>query len=166
MKEIERKFLVIPDKLPIKQLLNYQIITQAYLHDTNPITRVRLITHLEQSTATVQSYQPDDSKAYITLKGPGLLERDEIEFEIPLDKASEAIRLWGKSCITKHRFIYCLDVKWEIDFFKGYLDGLVIAEVELESQDQEFIIPEWIGREVTNDPEYTNVMLAKNGMPY
>ncbi len=151
MKEIERKFLVIPDILP-KGLLNYQIITQAYLHDEDPMTRVRLVTSLADH----------DSKAYLTFKGPGLLERDEIEFEMPLDKATEAIHLWGKGSVTKHRFIHYADVKWEIDVFKGNLDGLVIAEVELESKDQQFIIPEWIGREVTNDPDYTNVRLSKN----
>jgi CYTH domain-containing protein len=153
MKEIERKFLVVREKLP-KELLGYQVITQAYLHDTGPMTRIRIVTYLKD---------PYESKAFLTFKGPGLLERDEIEFEMPLDKANEAIHLWGKGSITKTRYVYYSDVKWEIDFFQDHLQGLVIAEVELESKDQKFIIPEWISREVTDNPEYTNVRLAQKG---
>lgn len=151
MKEIERKFLINFDKLP-KDLLAYKVITQAYLHDTCPMTRVRLVTYLQE---------PYESTAFITFKGPGLLERDEIEFEMPLDKADEAIRLWGKGCITKTRYLYYADVKWEIDIFQDHLHGLIIAEVELKSKDQKFIIPEWIDREVTYDPHYANVRLAQ-----
>lgn len=156
MKEIERKFLVLIDKLP-NLVPNYQSITQAYMHEEDPMTRIR-ITSLNES---MNAY-----KAYITLKGIGLLERDEFEFEIPVEEAKETINLWGKGFISKLRYNYFEnDVKWEIDFFSGPLEGLVIAEVELESPDQELILPEWIGQEVTNESDYTNVKLALNGMP-
>jgi adenylate cyclase len=159
MKEIERKFLVLVDKLP-NLVPNYQAITQAYMHEADPMTRIRIAHSIQYNSGSIQ-------KAYITLKGIGLLERDEIEFDMPVEKAKEAIRLWSKCSISKLRYEHIEnDTKWEIDFFSGPLEGLVIAEVELESTDQEFITPEWIGREVTNDPDYTNVKLAQNGMPY
>jgi len=163
MKEIERKFLVLVDKLP-SLLPEYQVITQAYLHEIDPMTRIRIVNRLEfYSEYGSQFYSTLIQTAYITLKSTGLLERDEVEFEMPIDKAREAINLWSKCSISKIRYKHFEnDVRWEIDFFSGALEGLVIAEVELKSKDQEFIIPEWIGREVTDDPDYTNVRLAKN----
>lgn len=162
-KEIERRFLVHVDKLPpLPTHRPFQIITQGYLHDDDPLVRVRTI-----------NWSDGLKWGRCTFKGFGLEERDEIEFPMPYEKAEQALELWTQNKIVKHRYI--LDTKvssdpnddrvWELDQFQLDLDGLWIAEVELKFIGQDFDTPEWLGREVTHDGRYANVNLVSHGIP-
>ena len=105
-------------------------------------------------------------KAYLTIKGMAVgPTRPEFEYEIPYEDAKELLTLCEKPLIEKDR--YRLEeggVVWEIDEFFGENLGLIIAEVELESEGQPFPKPEWVGEEVTGDPRYFNSNLVKK--PY
>lgn len=88
--------------------------------------------------------------------------RKEYEYAIPVTDADEMIdELCEKPIIEKNRYKIPLNgVTWEVDEFLGVNHGLVVAEVELRSEDQSFIKPEWIGEEVTGDPKYFNANLV------
>ncbi len=106
-------------------------------------------------------------KAVVTLKGKHEgLGRDEFEYDIPIE---DARRILDTMCIPplieKTRYIVRVDrVKWEIDEFARENEGLVIAEVELDSEDQEVALPAWVGEEVTRDFRYSNAALVRE--PY
>ena len=101
-------------------------------------------------------------KGYLTIKGPsGLagLTRYEFDTEIPLDDARDLMQICEPGIIDKTRFL----VKspdgrhvWEIDEFYGDNEGLVLAEVELSSEDEHFLKPDFVGREVTGDRRFYN----------
>ena len=139
--EIERKFLVKENDWRNGQGTMYR---QGYLNsDENRNVRVRVI----------------DDKGYLTVKGISKgATRVEYEYEIPKAEAGAMLdNLCEKPLITKKR--YTIELKgfvWEVDEFLGENQGLIIAELELESEDQVFIKPEWIGEEVTGDPKYFN----------
>ncbi len=102
-------------------------------------------------------------RAWLTIKGPTVgLSRLELEYEIPTADANQMLDdLCRGSIIKKHRYrIAHAGLIWEVDEFHGLNDGLVIAEVELESEDQEIELPEWVGEEVSSDPRYYNANLA------
>lgn len=103
---------------------------------------------------------------FITIKGPapeGTLARPEFEYEIPLNDAEE---LFTTLCLpekiekTRYKIPFGSHV-WEVDVFHGTNEGLVMAEVELASEDEQPEIPDWIGVEVTNDSRYFNGRLAQ-----
>ena len=89
--------------------------------------------------------------------------RNEFEYEIPLEDARQMLgALAKKLLIEKTRYtIKHKGVFWEIDEFHGKNQGLIVAEIELARADQEFERPAWIGEEVTDDPRYYNVNLAR-----
>lgn len=149
-KEIERKFLVVGDTW--RKLAKGTHYRQGYLNSIKERTvRIRTI----------------DDKAYLTVKGPTVgVTRMEFEYEIPYDDCVEMLNhLAEKPIIEKARYkIKADDLVWEIDEFFGVNEGLVIAEVELKSEDQKFVKPEWIGEEVSGDPRYFNSNLVNN--PY
>ena len=147
--EIERKFLVHREKLPIP-LPKGEEFEQAYL-GLSPTVRVRIV---------------DRQTAYMTVKGAGLLSREEIEFEIPLGDAKAMVKLSPYKVVhkTRHNIPYAGCV-WEVDLYHGELDGLLTAEVEMESEDQAVELPDFVGREVTEDPAYKNSSLAQRGVP-
>lgn len=104
---------------------------------------------------------------YLTVKGRGKgIARSEYEYEIPFFEAEEILeRLCGKPLVEKNRYtVEHEGTVWQVDEFLGANSGLVVAEVELEREDQFFLLPEWVGREVTGDPRYYNVSLV--GRPY
>lgn len=146
--EIERKFLVDPTKLP--PLTGGVTIEQGYLSE-DPVVRVRTKT------------KGFTTKAYLTIKGPGTLQRAEFEWEIPTKEAQEILGagLW-QCALVKTR--YCVG-RWEIDCFLGELEGLYLAEIELQSPDEVVEIPEWCIEEVTETPGYDNFSLAQDGLP-
>jgi adenylate cyclase len=148
--EIERKFLPANDGW--RGLDQGQAYCQGYLcSGAGRTVRVR--------TAS--------DRGYLTIKGPTLgFSRSEYEYPIPLGEARELLdNLCMKPLIEKIRYrISYAGFVWEIDEFKGENDGLVVAEIELEYPEQEFVMPPWIGREVTDDPRYRNSSLALN--PY
>ena len=147
--EIERKFTV--NKIPNK-ITNSFVIEQFYmLIDKDFVQRLRIF---------------DDKKAIISLKQncPGL-KRYEFEYEIPLVDARKIISIGNFLSIKKIRHELIIDnIKWEVDQFLEKNKGLVIAEVELQNEDQKLNLPKWIEKDVTNQNKYYNYNLATN--PY
>ena len=149
-KEIERKFLVEDDSFrSLAKGTNYR---QGYLNSAKErVVRVRTI----------------DDKGFLTIKGITTgATRLEYEYEIPLKDAKAMLNeLCEKPLIEKNRYkIKYKGLIWEVDEFFGENQGLIFAEVELETEDQQYEKPEWIGEEVTGDPKYFNSNLIQN--PY
>jgi adenylate cyclase len=106
-------------------------------------------------------------KGYLTVKGITVgTARAEYEYEIPADDASEMLdNLCEHPLIEKTRYrVQHHGLTWEIDEFEGDNAGLIVAEVELEEEDQAVILPDWVGKEVTGDPRYYNARLVNE--PY
>lgn len=106
-------------------------------------------------------------KGYLTIKGIAVgATRTEYEYEIPADEASEMLdNLCERPLIEKTRYrVDYHGLTWEIDEFNGANAGLIVAEVELDAEDQAIILPDWIGKEVTGDPRYYNSSLIAD--PY
>jgi adenylate cyclase len=108
-----------------------------------------------------------DNEAYLTIKSSGLaIARKEYEYDIPLADAEEMMRQF----CTRHRiekvryFVDYRDCVWEVDVFEGDNQGLVVAEIELRSVDEEVPLPPWAGLEVSGDARYMNNNLASH--PY
>lgn len=149
--EIERKFLV---KGEFKNFAKKETrITQGYLSSVPERTvRVRL----------------KGEKGFITIKGIGNesgASRYEWEKEIPTEEVKELLKICEPGVIDKTRFLVEVgEHTYEVDEFYGDNEGLTVAEVELNSEDEKFDKPEWLGEEVTGDVKYYNSMLMKN--PY
>jgi adenylate cyclase len=149
--EIERKFLVNGEFR--SEAVEATRIVQGYICSAPERTvRIRI----------------SDKKAFITIKGsagPTGFTRYEWEKEIPVEDAEELLRLCKPSLIEKTRYIIKHgDHLFEVDEFSGDNAGLIIAEVELKSEDEHFKKPSWLGKEVTGDPRYYNSSLSGN--PY
>lgn len=146
-KEIERKFLVKGDAW--RKLADGVMYRQGYLNSAKERTvRIRTV----------------GNKAFLTIKGITVgATRVEYEYEIPLNDCNFMLdNLAEKPLIEKKRYkIPVGDVVWEIDEFFGDNKGLIVAEVELKSEDQKFDKPDWVGEEVTGDPRYFNSNLIK-----
>ena len=144
--EIERKYLVTSDCYKEMAVARYHII-QGYIS--------------REKTGTVRVRITDD-KAYLTIKGKpaaGHFARYEWEKEIDVKEAEELMKLCQGTIIDKTRWIVPATeerLKWEVDEFHGKHDGLVVAEIELASEDQIVALPTFIGKEVTDDPQYYN----------
>ena len=144
--EIERKYLVTSDCYKEMAVARYHI-RQGYIS--------------REKTGTVRVRITDD-KAYLTIKGKpaaGHLARYEWEKEIDVHDAEELMKLCQGTIIDKTRWIVPATeegLKWEVDEFHGKHEGLVVAEIELEREDQSFEKPDFIGDEVTHDPRYYN----------
>lgn len=151
MLEIERKFLVKPN-------INFALIAE----DSFQI-RQAYLSAIPDSTVRVRI---SGEKAFLTVKSrnKGAV-RNEWEYEIPFDEASQMMEIPGISKIEKIRYIVPFQgKKWEIDVFQGALSGLVLAEIELSSVDEVVEIPPFIDNEVTYDPKYYNSNLARNSV--
>ena len=106
-----------------------------------------------------------DDKGYLTIKGITIgATRAEYEYEIPAAEANEMLdTLCEQPIIEKKRYKIPSDgFTWEIDEFGGVNQGLIVVEIELEDENQEFSKPDWIGEEVTGDPRYFNSNLIAN----
>ena len=106
-----------------------------------------------------------DDKGYLTIKGQSDkagLSRNEWEWEIPIEEARELLQ-YSNGTIEKSRYLVpCKGHTFEVDCFYGQNEGLVMAEVELSDEDEEFARPDWLGEEVTGDRRYYNSQLLKN----
>lgn len=147
--EIERKFLVRNQDFR-KEAIRSLAIRQGYLSQSAQATvRVRLV---------------DDTEAYLTIKGKSNetgLTRAEYEYPIPANDAHALLALCPEQKIHKTRFLVpYAHYTWEVDVFHGDLEGLIIAEVELNDANESPKQPEWIGSEVTGDIRYYNASLA------
>lgn len=150
MIEIERKFLVSSDAFK-KQAFTQNRIKQGYLSSVPERTvRVRI----------------KGNKGFLTIKGlsnDSGLSRFEWENEIPIDEAEKLLLLCETGVIDKTRF----EIKSgkhiiEVDEFYGENEGLIMAEIELQSETESFERPIWLAEEVTNDKRYYNAYLSKN----
>ena len=145
--EIERKFLV--DTRKWNPTDKGTRLVQAYLSiDPNPTVRVRIA----------------GEKAFLTIKGRSkTVSRPEFEYEIPVDDAQQMMKLAISNPVEKIRYkIMHENFLWEVDVFLGKNDGLVIAELELESENQTFPRPDWLLNEVSGDQRYYNSYLSKH----
>ncbi len=145
--EIERKFLVKDESWrSIAKATNF---LQGYIHSTpSAFVRIRI----------------EGEKAFLTIKGPKTgIAREEFEFTIPKQEATEILKnLAHKPLISKIRHtLYIGEHLWEIDEFCDENTGLITAEIELNSIDEQFVKPAWLGAEITLDARYRNAALAK-----
>lgn len=150
--EIERKFLVRDNAW--KRGAKPVFYRQGYIStDVENVVRVRIA----------------GDKAYLTVKSlVSSKSRLEFEYEIPVADAAEMLaKICRKPIIEKNRY----EIKfgagiWVVDEFFGDNAGLVVAEIELKSENQEIELPEWVGAEVTDDPRYLNASLAVRPFKY
>ena len=144
-KEIERKFIVDPAKLPNDLIgIDYQ---QGYLSiNDSGVTRIRII----------------NDKAVLTIKSKTVkISRDEFEYDIPYKDALRLINLSQGEVIHKTRSVIEYENKtWEVDEFHGKNKGLWLAEIELTDEKEDFIKPNWLMEEVSKDKKYYNSYLC------
>ena len=148
--EIERRFLLregtlLPDSDKVLHL------RQSYLVNSEGMSvRIRVI---------------DESRAFLTIKritpGGNIAIRDEFEYEIPVDDALQMMSFSPLGSVKKQRHVLRHgDYTWEVDFFEDENEGLIMAEVELPGYDAPVDLPEWVGREVSDNPAYLSSNLA------
>lgn len=150
MIEIERKFLVKSDHFKSKSTKKFRII-QGFLN-THPERTVRIRIRGDQAFLTIKGKSSENG-----------LTRFEWEQEIPVAEAEELMKLCEPGLIEKTR--YLVEIKnhtFEIDEFYGENQGLIVAEIELNSENEPFEKPEWLGEEVTGKLRYYNSQLIKN----
>ena len=146
--EIERKFLLTGDFMPF--VSKEYSIRQGYML-TSADKTVRIRTKGE--------------KGYITIKGKANdngFSRFEWEKEISLNDAEQLLKLCDKNIIDKTRYEVVYEGKtFEVDVFHAANEGLVLAELELQTENEPYTAPDWLGREVTGDIRYYNSYLSK-----
>ena len=148
MKEIERKFLVNDEVNDVLKFSSFKAIKQGYMH-VEPEKTIRVRTK--------------GDKGFLTIKGKTVgITRSEFEYEIPLEDAEQLLTQFCPKVLEKKRYdVFYANHKWEIDVFEGKLSGLIIAEIELNSEDEAYKKPSWISTEVSEDPEYINSKLIE-----
>jgi adenylate cyclase len=150
-KEIERKYLVNIDTWKQVEKPKGQLYQQGYLiTDPHKTIRVRVT----------------EAQGFLTIKGLSVgATRAEYEYEIPIEDAKELAKNFATSELSKIRYKLVFGNKvWEVDEFLGVNAGLIVAEIELTSEDETYSIPNWIAEEVTGDEKYYNSNLTIN--PY
>jgi adenylate cyclase len=145
--EIERKFLVKNETWKSDDLEGLRCRQGYLVAEKENTVRIRII----------------GEQAFLTIKGKTSgISRSEFEYEVPVEDAESLLMLCG-SIIDKTRYeIEHEDMLWELDIFAGDNAGLVVAEIELETEDQSFVLPVWVGKEVSADPRYFNAVLSKH----
>lgn len=142
-KELEFKYLVKDDSY-LKFSKTSHEIQQGYLsRESGRSVRIRIW----------------DDKGFITIKGPEIagIGRDEFEYEIPLEDARVMLGMCPPPVISKTRYIVPFeDDTWEVDVFHYQLDGLVTAEIEVQSYDHTFHLPNFVGKDVSKDHRFKN----------
>lgn len=148
--EIERKFLVLSDAFE-KEANKKDYIKQGFLNSNkNRVVRVRV----------------KNDQGFLTIKGPSNQSgttRFEWEKEISFEEAKSLLELCEEGIIEKYRYqIQVNNHLYEVDVFLGENEGLTVAEVELSTENEKFVKPNWLGREVTGLEKYYNSNLSKN----
>ena len=148
--EIERKFLVINDH---------------WKTDADGGTDFKQ-GYLTQAGSSSVRVRKEGDKANLNIKSAEMgIQRQEFEYPIPLDEADELLDLFCPRTVSKTRYEVIFAGKtWEIDVFEKDNQGLIVAEIELDSADEVFELPPWIGDEVSAEARYYNNELARN--PY
>lgn len=152
--ETERKFLVLPSIQAILADVIPKSICQGYIMDAPDGRTVRVRTK--------------GNKGFLTIKGPSEgISRSEFEYEIPLADAEQLLNDFCPKSLLKDRYEVVHSGKtWEVDVFHGHLEGLIVAEIELEHANESFSLPEWVSKEVSDDVRYYNVQLIQaTGVP-
>ena len=147
--EIERKFLVKNDNWRKSADTGTRYIQGYFQTDESCSIRIRI--EGDQAALNIKSGTID-------------ITRSEYNYPVPLDDAREMLEtLCEHPLIIKTRYhIIHAGQQWDLDVFEGENEGLVIAEIELDSEDSPFTRPDWAGKEVSDDPRYYNVCLVKN----
>lgn len=149
--ETERKYLINVEKWKDAFKDERHDVQQGYiLNSPDKIVRIRVY----------------DNKGFITIKGTVQgISRPEFEYEIPVEEASVLLNNFCTTIVkkTRHKVLY-KGKTWEVDEFLEENEGLFIAELELESEGEQFELPEWIEKEVTGDKRYYNSYLSNH--PY
>lgn len=144
--EIERRFLV-PSiaEIELTKFEKFEIV-QSYIETKGLVTRVRIF----------------GTSAYLTMKGPKVDGAcDEFEYAIPYEHAVVLADKYCERVIRKTRYVIPNGISTiELDVFHGHLEGLVIAEIELDSIDEDIELPKWFGKEITEDHSFSNYNLA------
>lgn len=149
-KEIERKFLVQADLIDgvLKGRVGV-LIRQGYL-PSGPRLAVRV--------------RIKGEGAYLTLKGSQKgISRDEYEYRIQMTDAEELLIKYAQYRLTKTRYEVAFEGhRWEVDVFHDRLEGIILAELELNAEDEVFALPPWVGRDVSDLPQFSNAALASH----
>ena len=145
--EIEKKFIVKNDNWK-NFVSNKFIIKQAYLTENNQIrTRIRIT----------------PNKAYLTLKVIQInISRTEFEYQIPINDAKYLFSMSNYQIFKTRYILNHFNDEWVVDVFEKNHLGLIIAEIELKSENQKFKVPTWIGKDISTDKKYSNFCLAKS----
>ncbi|MGC4102874.1 CYTH domain-containing protein [Ferruginibacter sp.] len=145
--EIERKYLVDHQTWNAADKSAGKLYRQGYIStDENKTIRIRLA----------------GTDAWLTIKGKTTgATRSEFEYSIPAEDAIQMLNTLAESELSKTRYkIPCKGKLWEVDVFHDENEGLIVAEIELASEDEEFELPEWASTEVTGDAKYYNSNLT------
>lgn len=160
--EIERKFLVIGDTYKNQSIKNYEIIQGYLCKDKDRTIRVRICGSRAFLTIKSSDTKPLQTQAVGAELG---LARFEWERELTVEDAQQLLQLCLPGVIEKTRYIIPASsdevhpdqpLFWEVDQFHGRLEGLTLAEIELQREEQTFYKADFIGEEVTGDPRYYN----------
>ncbi len=146
-KEIERKFLVDTAKLPT--LPKGHVMKQGYVPTQGITVRARI----------------SDDQAFLTLKGRATgLSRSEFEYPISVEDAQQILtELCAHPLVEKTRYLIPYgEHTWELDIFEGENEGLIVAEIEFESENEVFELPTWVTEEVSHDTKYRNSNLISH----
>ena len=146
--EIERKFLV-----------KTTTFLDEIEHKSKSMKQVYLCNEKEKTVRV----RTDGTNGYLTIKGvTNGIQRKEYEYQIPLKEAEELITMCDGVIEKTRHYIPIGKHIYEVDVFEGLNKGLIVAEIELQSVDEEFIKPDWLGDEVSHDVRYFNSQLIKN----
>lgn len=145
--EIEHKYLVKLVQWNSEAAFDSKEIRQGYLQ-TDPEKTVRVRTKGNQG--------------YITIKGKAVgASRAEFEYEIPVADANELLNQFCSNLVEKTRYYIVHEHKtWEVDVFAGLNSGLIVAEIELTSEEETYTLPNWVEKNVTSELKYANSNLA------
>jgi len=148
-KEVEKKYLLTDDSWK-NFVVGKSALRQGYIAKSNDcLVRIRI----------------SEKKAWITVKGKQVsFTRPEFEYQIPVSDAEELLKDFssGNQIIKTRFFLEYQGNEWIVDVFEEENSGLVIAEVELESETTDYVLPPWVGKDVTTDFRYTNSNLAEH----
>jgi CYTH domain-containing protein len=152
-KEIERKFLVASNDWQAEAGSGRRFQQAIVFSETARTLRIRIV---------------DDSHATLTIKvgiDGSTMSRHEFEYEVPISDSGELLDLANGNIISKMRYEVPRGGHiWEIDVYEGDLEGLVVAEVEMKSEDERPDLPSWLGRELTGDRRFSNQALAEGSL--
>lgn len=145
--EIERKFLVVDDSWRNAVQRSCRMV-QGYLPVSGFSLRLRIA----------------GDQGFLTIKGPPQgISRSEFEYPVPVEDAEAMLAQFGKGFLVDkvRHYVDFAGKCWEVDVFAGENEGLITAEIELESPEEEFVRPPWLGEDVSEVPAYRNGALAK-----